>query len=104
VSETRSAGASSISSPRRPALTKTVGCPIAVSSTRVGARRQRTRDVDDERLEHAGGVEPERIDRLQPVGRRARIVLVLVQGEGDPGRAGGPDRRRLAAGHWHGER
>ena len=40
VSATRSPGASSISSPRRPALTNTVSCSIAVSSTSVGSARR----------------------------------------------------------------
>ena len=39
-SATRSPGASSISSPRRPALTNTVWCRVALSSTSVGSARR----------------------------------------------------------------
>ena len=38
VARTRSAGASSISSPRRPALQNTVANPIADASTTTGSR------------------------------------------------------------------
>jgi hypothetical protein len=38
VARTRSAGASSISSPRRPALQNTVAKPIAEASTTTGSR------------------------------------------------------------------
>ena len=144
VSAARSAGASSISSPRRPAETKTVSCslgalvqerrqalalPERADAARdvagdllgprhvghrgaladrleiqlVGGRDDRDREVvadaDHERLEDSPRIKAQHFRRLARVGRRARVVVVLVQGVGDARGLGGAGGRGLAAGH-----
>ena len=144
VSATRSAGASSISSPRRPAETKTVSCSFGalVQERRqalalaeradaardiagdllrarhvghggtladgleiqlIGSRDDRDRqvvaDAHHQRLEDTTRIKAQHFRRLARVGRRARIVVVLVQGVGDARGLGGAGGGGLAAGH-----
>ena len=144
VSAARSAGASSISSPRRPAETKIVSCsssalvqerrqalalPERADAARdvagdllgprhvghrgaladglevelIGRRDDRDREVvadaHHQRLEDAPRIEPQHFRRLARVGRRARVVVVLVQGVGDARGLGGAGGWGLAAGH-----
>ena len=63
------------------------------------AHAQLAVDGGQQRLEHAGRLEPEPLGRLEPVRRARLVVVVLVHGERDPGLAGGRGGGCLAAGH-----